>query len=247
MTLLFDLGNTRLKCARLADGELYEQAAFAHVDPAFEAQVDAWLLARTADARASAWLVSVPNGDIVARVRALIARRALPVHAVGTPEDVLGLRLAYPDRTRFGADRWLALLGARRQVEGAVLVASVGSALTIDAVRADGEPLGGLIAAPPEATRAALIARAPRLAVDGGQVHRFARDTADAIVSASVLGACALIERSAEELAQHDGSDVRIVLTGGGAPPLRPWLMPHSHRPDLVLEGLVTWIEHAAR
>jgi type III pantothenate kinase len=243
MTLLFDLGNTRLKCARLDDGALHDQVAFAHADTDFEAQVDAWLQRAVDRGRASAWLVSVAGSEIASQVRSLIARRVLPVHAIGTPQDALGLRLGYPDPARFGADRWLALLGARRDQRGPVLVASVGSALTIDAVRGDGQHLGGLIAAPPEAMRAALVARAPRLAIDGGNVQRFATNTADAIVGASVLGACALIERSAAELAQRDGSDVQLVLTGGGAAPLRPWLMPHQWRPDLVFEGLALWVE----
>jgi type III pantothenate kinase len=223
---------------------LRDQAAFAHGDRDFDALVDNWLISRVEESRASAWLVSVVGGEIATRVRALIARRVLPVHAVGDPRNAMGLRLAYAEPTRFGVDRWLAILAARSLGEGAVLVAGVGSALTIDAVKADGSHQGGLITAPPEAARAALIARAPRLVVEGGQVQRFAANTADAIISGSVLSACALIERSAMELAEIDGSDLKIVLTGGGAPALRPWLMPHLHHPDLVLEGLAIWIAH---
>jgi pantothenate kinase type III len=58
-----------------------------------------------------------------------------------------------------------------------------------------------------------------------------------------LLAATALIERSLHELERHAGAPATLLLTGGGAPPLRPWLGAHEHVEDLVLHGLAAWAQ----
>ena len=238
MTLLLDLGNTRLKAARLRDGQPVDVASFALADDSLPQSFANWLGAAPP---ARGWLAAVAPEAAVARIVALAAARGVALERVATQAHALGVRIAYAEPARLGVDRWLNLVAARRRIDGPVLVASVGTALTIDGLLADGTHLGGLIAAPPEATRAALIARAPRLDVARGHVARFAASTEDAIESGALLGATALIERSLHELERAAGTRARLLLTGGGAAPLRPWLMPHEAVDDLVLHGLAAW------
>lgn len=245
MNLLLDLGNTRLKCALSRDGTFGESAAFAHAEAGFDAHFEAWLAQIDASRLSQAWLAAVAPDAAITRVQAALDRVGIQTHRVATQADTLGLRVAYAQPHKLGVDRWLAMLAARARSNGAVLVASVGSALTVDAVDADGHHLGGLIAPPPEAMRAALLARAPRLDVADGEVHRFARSTEDGIASGCLLAAAALIERSHTELARKIGAKPMLVLSGGGAPPLRPWLPTHQYAPALVLEGLARWAGHA--
>ena len=244
MTLLLDLGNTRLKAAFLRDGAPQDVARFPLSDAALEQSFGNWL----AGARpAQAWLAAVAPDAAVARIAALLdAHRIAPIR-VATQGNALGVRIAYADPARLGVDRWLNLIAARRRVAGPVLVASVGTALTVDGLLADGTHLGGLIAAPPDAARAAMIARAPRLDVAHGHVMRFARSTEDAIESGATLAATALIERSLHELEREAGTHATLLLTGGGAAPLRPWLTAHEAVDDLVLHGLAAWAVQAAR
>lgn len=244
MNLLFDLGNTRLKCARAdAPGAA---SALPHASADFEPSLADWL-DENATPGARAWLATVALDPIVQAVERTLAARGIPVQRVHTQAEALGLRVAYAEPARLGVDRWLAMLGARARGEGAWLVAVVGSALTVDAITADGTHLGGLIAPPPEAMQAALVARAPRLAGMPGEVTRFARSTPDAIASGCVLAAAALIERSFDELSALSPAAPRLLLSGGGAAALRPWLPPHWHAPVLVLEGLAHWAAHGGR
>jgi type III pantothenate kinase len=242
VTLLLDLGNTRLKAAFLRDGAPHEVARFPLADAALERSFAHWLAAAQP---AQAWLAAVAPGAAIARVAALLDAHRIAPMRVTTQGDALGVRIAYADPERLGVDRWLNLIAARRRVAGPVLVASVGTALTVDALLADGTHLGGLIAAPPEAARAAVIARAPRLDVPHGRVARFARNTEDAIESGAMLAATALIERSLHELESQAGTHAVLLLTGGGAAPLRPWLTAHQAVDDLVLHGLAAWAMQA--
>lgn len=247
MTLLFDLGNTRLKAAWLREGAPADTARFALADNDLSHSFANWLRAsRDPPARPlRAWLAAVAPDAVIARIGAVLAAHDIEVSRVATQSQGLGVCIAYADPTRLGVDRWLNLVAAHRRVAGPVLVASVGTALTVDALLADGTHLGGLIAAPPEAMREALIARAPRLDVPRGQIARFAASTEDALESGATLAATALLERSLHELERQADTRATLLLTGGGATPLRPWLTAHEHLEDLVLYGLAAWAAHA--
>lgn len=242
MTVLVDLGNTRLKCARLDGTRVHDIRAFVHAQTARAAIADlaAWLDA--IDARDDVLLASVAREDLANDVTATFEARGCRVRRVRTRAATPTLRIAYADPSRLGVDRWLAMLAARARGEDAVLVAGVGSALTVDAIDANGQHLGGLIAPAPEAMRESLFARAPHLRGEPAQVHRFATDTADAVTSGSLLAGAALIERSWQELATRLHTAPRLLLSGGGVDVLRPWLPAHEHVPHLVLDGLAAWI-----
>ena len=271
MKLLVDLGNTRLKCA-LADGDTLQAVhAFAHGGAAagagaeFTAQLSDWLL--QVDAPQGVWLASVAGEGLTRQVQGVFEVAGHRVQRVLTQASTPTLRVAYADPQRLGVDRWLAMLAARARATTPVLIASVGSALTVDAVDGHGQHLGGLIAPTPEAMREALFARAPHLRGGSGLVSAFATNTEDAVASGSLLSGVALIERSLAALAgtlslhlesavnvpsdQALGAqdapadarriEARLLLSGGGIEPLRPWLPPHTHVPNLVLEGLAQW------
>jgi hypothetical protein len=136
-TWLFDLGNTRLKCAQLhADGSIDEPLAIAHDD-------------------GTAWLDALPSGSVacIASVASDVRRAALfdalcarftRLHRVRT-ERVLGpLRIAYDNPAHLGVDRFLSMLG--QCGEGASLVVGVGTALTLDLLDGGGLHRGGRIA-----------------------------------------------------------------------------------------------------
>ena len=266
MTLLLDLGNTRLKAAWLRDGELRDSARFAMSDERLEQDFIEWLQAprgvrdssttwhRPRPARGEpvvsdattlhaphAWLAAVAPDDAIARVTTLLATQGIEARRVTTQSHALGIRIAYPDPARFGVDRFLNLIAAHGRFDGPVLIASLGTALTVDALLADGTHLGGFIAAPPDASRAALVARAPRLDVARGDVAWFATNTEDAVESGTTLAAVALIERALHELERRAGAPATLLLTGGGAPAIGPFLTAHHAVEDLVLHGLAAW------
>ncbi|GHA83786.1 type III pantothenate kinase [Cognatilysobacter bugurensis] len=245
---LFDLGNTRLKCAPLQnDGRVGPVQAIAHtaLDGA-DAMADA--LARALPPRIGvAHVASVASeAQRVALLDALTARCGR-IGLARTQPRFAGLRIAYAQPQRLGVDRFLAMLGARAATPEAVLVCGVGTALTLDLVDAAGGHRGGRIAPSPTLMRESLHARAAQLPIEGGAYREFADDTLDALASGCEGAALALI-RDAQHAAQRTlGATPRLIVHGGGAAPLLSQLPDAQFEPSLVLDGLAVWaqVEHA--
>ncbi|QWP78464.1 type III pantothenate kinase [Lysobacter sp. K5869] len=241
---LFDLGNTRLKCAPLrADGRPGEALALPHREEDIAAALSERLPRERIDA---AYLASVAHPAqrmavlqaLSARCRRISIARTQPrFRAPGFGE----VRIAYAEPRKFGVDRFLGLLGAHAHARGASLICGVGTALTIDLLDADGLHHGGLIAPSPTLMREALHARAPQLPEHGGRALDFAADTEDALASGADGAAIALIERSLVRAAQRLGATPRLLLHGGGSDALIAALPMAQPAPTLVLEGLAIW------
>jgi len=184
---------------------------------------------------------------------ALCTRLRCPVTIARTAACAGALRNGYSNPAQLGVDRWLAMRAAWRADAQAVCVVDAGTALTIDAVAADGQHLGGLILPGTELMRAALVRETADLArrsVDSppasGPVASldapWARDTRGGIAGGAALAHAALVRHCAAAL-QALGSPVRIVATGGSAEALLAVLgCAAEHRPLLVLEGLATCV-----
>jgi len=122
--------------------------------------------------------------------------------------------------------------------------------MTIDALQYDGTHLGGLILPGLALQRDALLGStaeiANKVARTPGQPERpgfFATSTASAIERSAVIAAAAAIDRCARELA-HNGGQSRVLLTGGDANELSPWLATDCEIcPNLVFEGLAKLFE----
>lgn len=235
---LFDLGNSRFKAAPWdADGGIGEVLAWPHgADALVSGDASHGPLPRGRHA----WLASVAAPALTSQVLALLRERFEQVHVAHTLAECAGVRVAYPQPQRLGVDRFLALLGARA-AGGDVLVVGVGTALTIDLLDADGRHHGGRISASPTLMRQALHQRAVQLPAAGGSYVEFADDTADALASGCDGAAVALVERSLREAALRLGRPPALLVHGGGAEPLLPWLPQATLRPALVLEGLAAW------
>ena len=234
---LFDLGNTRLKCAPLENGSVGEGFAVAHDGRALP---DDWAAALPARID-SAVLASVAPAPLRASLLAALGGRCGRVSRVRTQPEFAGMRIAYADPQRLGVDRFLALIGAHARGPGPWLLVGVGTALTIDLLDRDGRHRGGRIAPSPALMRESLHRRAPHLPLQGGQAVAFADDTADALASGCEGAAIALVERSLAQAPTLLGAALVLRLHGGGAATLRPLLPAHDWVPDAVLRGLARW------
>ena len=234
---LFDLGNTRLKCAPLHDdGRVGEVIASAYRD-----QDIAMALSDASMRGEVAYLASVAaSGTTVALLDAL-TQRFTRISIARTQTSFADVRIAYEDPSALGVDRFLALLAARARGPHAALVVGVGTALTIDLLDAAGRHHGGRIAPSPGVMRDALHQRAAQLPASGGDYVEFASDTAAALASGCEGAALALIDRSVAEAVRIIGTTPRVLLHGGGAHALLPHLPHAESMPALVLEGLARW------
>lgn len=146
---------------------------------------------------------------------------------------------AYTNPRQLGVDRWLGLIAARQRTRTAVLVASVGTAMTVDALSADGVFLGGVIVPGAALMRQALLQGTAQVSEAAGSWQAFPRNTADAVQSGIVAALCGAIRLQHARLADAAGSLPHCLLTGGDAGMLLPHLaVPLEHVPALVLEGM---------
>lgn len=235
---LFDLGNSRFKFAPLQGVRAGDVQAWPHGAEAMPVQEIDNL--PTGDI---AYVASVAAPALTAGMQAVLAQRFRQVRVARTEAEFAGLRIAYADPAKFGVDRYLALLAVADRREP-VVVAGVGTALTIDLLDGHGQHHGGRIAASPTTMREALHARAVQLPASGGQYSEFANDTADALASGCDGAAVALIERSRERAAEVLGTRPALLIHGGGAPALMPLLPDAQFHPALVLDGLARWAVH---
>ncbi len=244
MTLLVDIGNTRVKWARLApDGTVGAQMASSHAGWSRQEWHDA-LFAGSPVQRVVAVSVAGSATDANLAVAAQLAG-VVAVRFIATTREAAGLRNGYADPAQLGADRWVAAIGAYTYHRGASIVADLGTAATIDVVRADGQHLGGYIVPGPQLMVSSLL----RATSDLGQRHAardgsnsnagFADNTRDAIERGCRLAVAAFVDRCASEAAQLLGETPHLYVTGGAAVAVMPDLRsPAEHVPDLVLRGL---------
>ena len=155
-----------------------------------------------------------------------------------------GVRNGYHTPTQLGSDRWASLIGAHAAWPGEhLLIVTLGTATTVEALRADGDYLGGLIAPGPALMLQSLAqgtAQLPTLDAtmpSGGQ--DFARNTADAILRGCAAAQAGLVERSHAQLQAQLGAPVRCVLSGGARQALAQTLtLPFTEHDQLVQAGL---------
>jgi type III pantothenate kinase len=238
VTLLLDIGNTRIKWGWLDRGAVRHGGAAVHGgDPA---SVLSGVTA-AAERPERVLAVSVAGEAVTDAVRSWVARQwDVDLRQLRAEEEMAGIRNGYRNPRQLGADRWAAVIGAYSASRTAVCVADCGSALTLDGVTAEGQHRGGLIMPGWQLMRRSLhrgTAALPLVDVDDAQL--FARDTVGAIGSGTLLGLAAMVDQLAQRMAGELGPDVRLWLTGGDAPALIPHLrMRFEHAPDLVLQGL---------
>ncbi len=242
-TFLFDLGNTRLKYAALRDdGSLGDVVAIAHDGDALPAD---WAAALPARFEAAA-LTLVGSAALRARLLDALTARCSRISIARTVAAFGGLRIAYPQPESLGADRFLAMLGARARSLTAHdatpwLVVGIGTAITLDLIDADGLHRGGRIAPSPALMREALHGRAAQLPEHGGECVAFADNTPDALRSGCDGAALALIERGLRDAESVLGTAPALILHGGGVDALSGLSGDATRAPALVLEGLAAW------
>ena len=151
----------------------------------------------------------------------------------------------YEHPNRLGADRWVALAGARSRVLAAgeprpALVVMVGTAVTVDALDASGHFLGGLILPGFGLMLRALEMGTAGLKVPTGETVDFPTNTSDALMSGGANAIAGAIERQARRLEARTGQAPVLLMSGGAAVKLAPITdLPFEMADTLIFEGLL--------
>ena len=246
MDLLLDLGNSALKWGWLDDafhvgGEIAWPTLPEHVLDAIDAT-------RPEAPRDTLWLANVgPRPPLYELMRALRVHFEAPVERVWSEPECCGVRNGYHDFSQLGVDRWLALIGARRQRRTPnLLVVDAGTALTVDLLLKDAHQ-GGLITPGAALMQRCLtqntanLARALADSPDTPPEMGLGRTTRDAILAGSHYMTVAYLQTLyADLLATIPDRRLELVLSGGQAQLLKPLLAVERLTlvDHLVLRGL---------
>ena len=236
MLLLVDAGNTRIKWAiaapDAAPGDWTADGAVPHAE--LERLQAAW----AGQGLTRAIVSNVAGHAMQAQLTALLAPLVpAPPEWFTSRAELGGLRNRYRTPTQLGSDRFAAALGARSLAPGKnLVVATCGTATTVDAVSAAGDFLGGMILPGLGLMLSALArgtAQLPQVA-PGAAPATFADHTSDAILSGCLAAQAGAIERACAALP----ADLCIV-SGGAAASVAPLLsVPHWMLDNIVLVGL---------
>lgn len=242
--LLLDGGNSRLKWAWVENGRILRTASARYRD--LSALDEDWQLHGTGISRITG---SAVCGDAKKQLVADILGRE--IEWLGSMPHALGISNHYRDISEHGADRWFNVLGSRSFSRRACVVVSCGTAVTLDALTADGHYLGGSIMPGFHLMRESLARKTANLKIPEGHAYPFATSTANALASGMSDAVCgALILMHGRLQARVRGEPVDVVITGGGAKKVAAAL-PAQFALDnavkivdnLVIFGLINWIE----
>lgn len=246
MFLAFDIGNSSIGCA-VFDGDDMRTRWRMDTDAGRGSAVYS---TRIGDVLAGAGIgVRVLDGAIASSVvRGMADVMARAVRSLAgcdlieaDPRTDPGIDVAVAEPEGVGVDRLLAAGAAFRLVGGSVIVVDAGTALTVDLVSAAGCFLGGTISPGLKAMAQALASDTsllPEVRLEA-PASAVGRDTPECIRAGVVFGAAGAVDRVVEELIDNAEGAPRVLLTGGDARFLSPYLRTqHDFEPDLVLRGL---------
>lgn len=244
--LAIDIGNTRLKWA------LYDAA---HPGAALQAHGAEFLdhIERLAEGpwanlpAPSAMLGCVVAGDAVRRrAEEQIEERfeCAPRWVVASAAEA-GIVNGYDHPTRLGADRWVAMIGARHRMLGTgparpMVVVMIGTAVTVEAIDASGKFLGGLILPGHGIMLRALESGTAGLHVPTGEVREFPTNTSDALTSGGTYAIAGAVERMVQHVRSHCGAEPACYMTGGAGWKMAPVMNGDFELVEsLIMDGLL--------
>ena len=174
------------------------------------------------------------------------ALRPHAIHFITSAKHCCGVENSYTNPEQLGTDRFAALIAARQITTAPALIVMAGTALTIDALSADGVFLGGVILPGLTLMRTSLnhqIAQLPLVTTQSNIQQNFARNTEAAIASGTLDASIGAIIVNARRLEAQSKSAITIIASGGAIHMLAPILVNQYQFTikivdDLVLLGL---------
>jgi type III pantothenate kinase len=243
--LAIDVGNTRLKWA------VYETPRAGAVPLAqgaeFLENIDRLAEGEWVDlAEPSRMLGCIVAGDAVKRrVQEQMELWDVTPQWVVSSAAEAGLINGYDHPTRLGADRWVAMIGARQRMMAQgparpMVVVMVGTAVTVEAVDASGKFLGGLILPGHGIMLRALESGTAGLHVPTGEVREFPTNTSDALTSGGTYAIAGAVERMVQHVRTHCGAEPACYMTGGAGWKMAPSMSVSFELVDgLIFDGLL--------
>ena len=240
MFLLIDIGNTKTKWMLRDNKSIYKHESFLTEDIdqdhfEFDSSIRKVLISNVAGFEKEAIL------------KIKLKNFSCPIEFISPHKKLNDLINNYQDPTKLGTDRWLSALSVSHDIKKAAVIASVGTAVTIDYLSYDEKKAqhtfeGGVILPGLHLTKNALSNNTADLKNSEGTFQIPPINTANAIESGFTLSVLGNI-KFFFDLALSQSKDVMIILSGGDTDlihqPMDEILKKYvSIKRDLVLEGL---------
>lgn len=241
--LVLDVGNTRVKVGLVVGGHIEARLQIdteciqdvASLTMQLRTTFAEWA---TIDACLIASVVRDASEPIGAAIQNIWS--VSPI-VVNTQHD-LGIVIAVPKPEWVGIDRLLEASEAHHLLGTGVVVATLGSAITVDLVTDGGTFLGGTILPGLRTGLQALhneTSLLPQLEVEAPHTV-LGKDTAACMQAGVVYGAAGAVDRIYQELCDVAGKHLSLVITGGDVKYVASLLKaPHQIEADLVLRALI--------
>jgi type III pantothenate kinase len=235
--LLADVGNSRIKWAIGEAGVLQQRGQASHHEGSWVDLLEDQWLDLTRPTRVL--IVSVAGLEVRAALTRWI-RQAWGIEAefVISTAVACGIRNSYAEPERMGADRWVAMIAAHALIGQDCYVVDCGTAVTVDALTADGRHLGGIIMPGMRLMRKALYRETRQIPPESGEARLFGQNTRDGVWGGVLYAVASAIDGITERMIARHGPGVRL-LTGGDAETVLPFLEnAYRWEPDLIFTGL---------
>lgn len=238
--LAIDIGNTRLKWAMYSEPRWGARLLAQGVE--FLDHIDRLAENHWANLPVPQMMVgcAVAGEAVRRRVDEQLEIWDVEPHWVNSSAQSAGLTNGYDHPGRLGSDRWVAMIGARNRMlasgqQRPLIVVMVGTAVTVEAIDADGHFLGGLILPGHGIMLRALESGTAGLHVPTGEVKIFPTNTSDALTSGGTYAIAGAVDRMVQHLQAHANAEPLCVMTGGAG-----WKMaPSMTRPFELVESLI--------
>jgi type III pantothenate kinase len=243
LRIVADLGNSRLKWARVDENSRLEQSIALPLDDplAWDVVWDNW---HKGAHESSHWAIASVNPPVAQRLAAFLHGRDVSQVTWYQSAAEVPIKMDVEGADTGGADRALAVLAALRHIPPGRpgLVVSCGTAITIERITAKGVWQGGVIAPGLFLSARALhllTAQLPLVRPDAS-APSWGRGTLPSLEAGVFWGTVGSLRELLARQAVDLGPDPWIVWTGGDAERLAPSVCGDDARiiPDLVLLGL---------
>lgn len=193
--------------------------------------------------------VNVAGEPARVRVEAQLARWRIAPEWLVASDAACGVTNRYARPSQLGPDRWAGLVAAWRRSAAtdlfppACVVVNAGTAVTVDALDAEGVFRGGLILPGMRLMLQTLAENTSALKAAPGEFREFPDNTADALYSGAMQAICGAVEQMRRRI-DTNPAQVRVYLSGGAAPEIVTHLNPPVEVVgNLVLEGVLALAE----
>ncbi len=233
--LTIDIGNSAIKAGLFRGEQIINRMSFQSIEEII-ASIEAWNIQTPFHQIGVCSVVPQKSERLISEIRYLTDTSIFVV----TPDAELPIKVTYTPKGSLGPDRLAAACAAFHSGKGPHIIIDAGSAITIDAVSAEGIFLGGIIMPGPTLANRALAnytAKLPDvpLAFPGGVLGI---STVEALQHGLLYGMIDGIIGAIHRIKRTLASNPVILLTGGWHQLLADQIPSARINKNLVLEGI---------